>query len=213
MSASVPRWASRVLCAWVVAVLSCPLLVPASALEAMRLADLQTLRHAFGEGAPDRVRRFAALLRAHEPLRSLADRPSPSRLSMAGRPDFLPGRVAAEGAAALQDRWRLGLLRQAELGAIRLGVAGCWLVVLWPLLGASLLDGWMQRRVRQAASGAVRPTAFTLAGLAVAGLAPVPLMFVTLPLPWPQGWMPGWAIALGLALAIRIALGRPRVDR
>ena len=198
---------------WAGAVLSFPLFMPAAALEARMAADLQELRHMFGSWAPDRVRRFAAKLNPQEAGRESTPIAPPSRPLVAGAAKFHPGSAAAEIAMALQDRWRRGLNRQCELAAVRLGIVLVWLVALWPLLVAAACDGWMQARVRQARAALARPAAFTLAGLAMVGLASVPVMFVTLPLPWPAGWAPGWALATGLVLAIRMALGRPRLLR
>jgi hypothetical protein len=192
--------------AWAAAVVSSPFVFPASHLEMQRRADLDALQQSFGGQSSQRVRHFAARLRDPGPVRSLADSRTGDPPQPANRRQFPGGIAAAAVIGAMDSWWRRGLLLQSDLALARLGIAGTWLMALWPLMLAALHEGLMHRHLRRARAARARPTAFRFAGLAVLGLLAVPVVLLTLPLPWPQGWTPGWALALSLAVAVRMAL-------
>ncbi len=201
---------------WAVAQFCAPLFVGAPALETRRAAELLALRQSLGGQVEAAVRRFAAPVRVQGPSGTRAavppsagalasPRPAvrefPSGAGAAGAPfqrataGFLPGYVH-----------RLGL--QWQVAALRAGIVLAWVVALGPLLAAALVDGWMQGAIRRMRAGAAHPVAFSLSGIAAAGLLSVPLAYILVPVPWPSGWAPAWALLTSLVLSWRSALQR-----
>jgi hypothetical protein len=128
----------------------------------------------------------------------------------------LSEQVAGPGGAlmsSLYNSYLQGLALQTYLGAVRAAIVLFWVAALAPLLLASVYDGLMQRAVKQAEFGSLRPATFTLASLAVIPLATLPLLYLTLPLGLSPLFAPLWAVSVAAPLAIFMAHSQPLLRR
>lgn len=89
----------------------------------------------------------------------------------------LSAKVAGPGGeimSKLYNSYLQGLVMQAYVVAMRLAIVLFWLAALAPLFVATVYDGLMQRKVKQAEFGSLRPATFTLAGMLVIPVLALP---------------------------------------
>lgn len=120
--------------------------------------------------------------------------------------------VAGPGGAAMSSMYNSylqGLILQSYVATMRAAVVLFWLGALAPMLAASIYDGLMQRQVKWAEFGSLRPATFTLAGMVVIPMMALPLLYVTAPFSMSPLLVPVWAACASLPLALLIANSQP----
>lgn len=158
---------------------------------------------------------------------SIAMTPMPGNACSSARtysPELQPGRPAdrrrptgavLEGAA--RPGWRTvsraaylqGLVVQAQVAILRAGILLFWLAAVAPLLAAGICDGLMQRKVKQAEFGSLRPATFTLASMVVVLMLAAPVLYLTFPASLSSLLVPSWAALLVLPLSVLVANSQP----
>ena len=191
-----------------------PLLRSGPSMEAYLRSEIEETRTAMGEN----ITRLAL---------SLADamlRQGPAAVLMAvvaqaqhtPEEQQLGARVAGPGGAAassLFNSYLQGLVLHAYVAAIRAALVLFWAAALAPLLVASIYDGLMQRRVKQAEFGSLRPATFTLAGMLVIPIVSFPVLYLTLPISVSPALAPLWTALVAWPLSILVANSQPLFGR
>lgn len=106
-----------------------------------------------------------------------------------------------------------GLILQAYVFTIRLAILLFWGLFLLPMLTATVFDGIMQRSIKRAEFGSLRPATFTLAGVVVIPLLALPFLYLTMPFPLSPLLAPMWAAVVALPLSIQISNSQPLFGR
>lgn len=107
------------------------------------------------------------------------------------------------------NRYVSALVMQLYVAMMRAFNMLIWLVVLGPVLGAAVVDGFSQRAIKRAEFGAMRPAAFTLTSLIVVPMAMAPLFYVVSPLPISPLVTPAWALLMALPLSLMVSNMQP----
>ena len=123
------------------------------------------------------------------------------------------GGPAGEAVSKLYNSYMQGLIMQAYVLTMRLAVVGVWLAFLLPMFVATVFDGLMQRAVKQAEFGSLRPATFTLAGLLVIPVLSLPVLYLTMPFPLSPLLAPAWAAFVALPLSVLISNSQPLFGR
>jgi hypothetical protein len=96
---------------------------------------------------------------------------------------------------------------------LRLFIFIVWLLILIPVFVAAVIDGLVQRAIKRAEFGAIRPAAYTLASIVVVPLAMAPLLYLVVPLPISPLVSPLWAVVLALPLSFMVSNMQPIFGR
>jgi hypothetical protein len=78
---------------------------------------------------------------------------------------------------------------------------------------AALVDGFVQRAIKQAEFGAIRPAAFSVASHAVIPLAMAPLVYLVAPFPLTPLVSPLWALLMVMPLSALVSNSQPVFGR
>jgi hypothetical protein len=96
---------------------------------------------------------------------------------------------------------------------MRLAIVLFWLAALAPFFAATVFDGLMQRSVKQAEFGSLRPATFTLAGMLVIPILALPVLYLTLPFSLSPLLAPVWAAVVAIPLSVLVSNSQPLFGR
>lgn len=128
----------------------------------------------------------------------------------------LSARVAGPGGeimSKMYNSYLQGLILQAYVAAMRLAIVLFWVATLLPFFVATVFDGLMQRSVKQAEFGSLRPATFTLAGMLVIPIVSLPVLYLTLPFSLSPLLAPVWAAVVALPLSVLVSNSQPLFGR
>lgn len=109
----------------------------------------------------------------------------------------------------LYNSYLQGLILQAYVATMRLAILLFWAMFLLPFIVASVLDGLMQREIKRAEFGSIRPATFTLAGLIVIPMLALPVLYLTMPFSLSPLLAPAWAALVALPLSVLVSNSQP----
>jgi hypothetical protein len=187
-----------------------PLLRSAPSMEAYLAAEVDETRLAMGERVAGLVLSFADGVFRQAPV--VAVTAGMARAQHTRAEQELGARVAGPGGETLSrmyNSYLQGLLMQAYVGVMRLAIVAFWLALLAPFFIAAVFDGLMQRSVKQAEFGSMRPATFTLAGLVVIPIVALPALYLTLPFSLSPLLGPAWAAVVALPLSLLVSNSQP----
>ena len=197
-----------------VAFFAAPLLRSGPSMENYLRTEIQQTRSAMGPALGNQVLAFADGVFTQTPLAAAAAQLARAKHTAAEQ--RLSAAVAGPGGewmSRLFNSYLQGLIFHSYVVAMRLAIVVFWLLVLAPLLIAAVYDGLMQRAVKQAEFGSLRPATFTLAGLVVIPLLALPVVYLTLPFHLSPLLAPLWAASVALPLAVLVANSQPLFGR
>jgi hypothetical protein len=191
-----------------------PLLRSGPSMESYLRSEVSETRSAMGDTLGDMVTQFADGLFNHTPIASATSGLAKAKHTKEER--RLSARVAGpagEIMSSVYNSYLQGLIMQAYIVAMRLAIVLFWLVALAPMFIATVYDGLMQRSVKQAEFGSLRPATFTLAGMAVIPVLVLPAIYLTLPFPLSPLLAPVWAALVALPLSVLVSNSQPLFGR
>lgn len=191
-----------------------PLVRSGQSMEQFIAYEVAQTREAMGDAAGDMVVKFANTLFKETVLSAGANMVGQAALTQ--KELLLSSKVAGPGGAMMAsffNSYIQGLVLQTYIVAIRLAIVLFWLFFVLPLLAASVLDGFMQRKVKQAEFGAIRPATFTLAGMVVIPLLVTPVLYLVLPFSITPMLAPMWAAIVVLPLSLLVSNSQPLFGR
>ncbi len=200
---------------WLLAFLALFFLTPimrnGPAMEAFVERELALTRQTFGQSTTDLLQKQAQLVFSlYTPAASLA------AATVRGKDmDLTRAITAAPGVAFAKgfNSYIEGLVLNLFVIVLRCFIFLLWLVVLLPVLVASVIDGFVQRAIKRAEFGAIRPAAYTLTSIIVVPLAMAPLVYLVIPLPISPLVSPLWALTLILPLSAMVSNMQPIFGR
>lgn len=102
-----------------------------------------------------------------------------------------------------------GLVLNLFVVTLRLFIFLVWFVVLAPVFVAAAIDGFVQRAIKRAQFGAIRPAAFSVTSMVVIPMMMAPLIYLVAPLPISPLISPLWALLMVLPLSALVANSQP----
>ena len=123
------------------------------------------------------------------------------------------GGPGGEIMSKMYNSYLQGLIMQTYVVAMRLAIVLFWLAALAPMFAATVYDGLMQRNVKQAEFGALRPATFTLMGILVIPILSLPALYLTMPFSLSPLLAPVWAAVVALPLSILVSNSQPLFGR
>jgi hypothetical protein len=115
------------------------------------------------------------------------------------------GSAIAKGGAIAANKYLNALLLQLFGCIFRLTLVLAWVALLFPFVGAAILDGLMCRARRMRDFGNRSPTAFTLGLHTTILLSALPFIYVVAPFAVTPWFMPFWAVASAVPLMVAIS--------
>lgn len=106
-----------------------------------------------------------------------------------------------------------GLVLNFFVASLRFFIFGVWLLVLIPVFIAALVDGFVQRSIKRAEFGAIRPAAFAFTSMVVIPLAMAPLLYLVAPFSLTPLVAPLWTLLMILPLSAMVANSQPIFGR
>ena len=191
-----------------------PLIRTGPSMEEFLTAEIRETRQAMGDHVGGLVVSFADGLFRQTPLAAIAASATTAQHSAEDRK--LSAKVAGPGGeimSKLYHSYLQGLVMQAYVVAMRLAIVLFWLAALAPLFVATVYDGLMQRKVKQAEFGSLRPATFTLAGMLVIPVLALPALYLTLPLSLSPLLAPAWAAVVAVPLSLLVSNSQPLFGR
>lgn len=191
-----------------------PLLRNGASMEAYLRTEIEETRMAMGAKLTQRALSMADAIFRQAPAEVLVT--AITRAEHTPSQQQMGARVAGPGGAAassLFNSYLQGLVLQAYVAAIRAALVVFWAAALAPLLVASIFDGLMQRKVKQAEFGSLRPATFTLAGMVVIPVAAFPVLYLTLPFTVSPLLAPFWTALIAWPLSLLVANSQPLFGR
>ncbi len=191
-----------------------PLIRTGPSMEDFLIAEVRETRQAMGDRVGGMVISFADGLFRQTPLAAIAASATTAQHSAADRK--LSIKVAGPGGeimSKLYNSYLQGLVMQAYVVAMRMAIVIFWLAALAPLFVATVYDGLMQRKVKQAEFGSLRPATFTLAGMLVIPILALPALYLTLPFSLSPLLAPAWAAVVALPLSLLVSNSQPLFGR
>lgn len=191
-----------------------PLLRSGPSMEAYLRIEIEETRMAMGGNLTGRALSFADAIFRQAPVHGLVT--AIRKVEHTKAEQQLGARVAGPGGAAasrLFNSYLQGLVLQAYVAAIRAAVVVFWATALAPLLVASIFDGLMQRKVKQAQFGSLRPATFSLAGMVVIPVAALPVLYLMLPVSMSPLLAPLWTALVAWPLSLLVANSQPLFGR
>lgn len=176
--------------------------------------EVRETRIAMGKPIGDYVVHFANAVFEQTPVTAAAD--TLRTVQHTRDEQALSKAVAGElGLAASQayNSYLQGLVLQLYVATMRLAILLFWALFLTPMFAAIIIDGLMQRSVKRAEFGSIRPATFTLAGLVVIPLLSLPALYLTLPFSLSPLLAPVWAAVIALPLSVLISNSQPLFGR
>ncbi len=191
-----------------------PLIRTGPSMEEFLTAEIRETRQAMGDHVGGLVVSFADGLFRQTPLAAIAASATTAQHSAEDRK--LSAKVAGPGGeimSKLYNSYLQGLVMQAYVVAMRLAIVLFWLAALAPLFVATVYDGLMQRKVKQAEFGSLRPATFTLAGMLVIPVLALPALYLTLPFSLSPLLAPAWAAVVAVPLSLLVSNSQPLFGR
>jgi len=191
-----------------------PLMRSGTSMEAFVKTEIEQTRSAFGPTVAEYVVGFANGIFEATPLGMVAATAQGRKLTKEEQKQSgdIGGPVGAV-AASVFNSYLQGLALQSFVVAMRFAIAMVWIVTLAPMLAASVYDGFMQRRIKRAEFGAIRPATYTVAGFFVIPLLALPAMYLVLPFTISPLLAPAWALIVSLPLSLLISNMQPLFGR
>lgn len=191
-----------------------PLLIGSSKMDAYVTDEVAQTRFALGDRVGDFVVTFANGVFVGTPLGVVAK--TGQAVKHSKQDIALAKRAAGPGGEMMSsvfNTYMQGLVMQTYVVTMRLAIVFIWLVVLAPMLGASVYDGFMQRRIKRAEFGAIRPATFTLAGLLVIPILALPMIYLVSPFNLSPLLAPMWALIVAFPLSVLVSNMQPLFGR
>lgn len=191
-----------------------PLIRTGPSMEDFLIIEVRETRQAMGDQVGGLVISFADGLFRQTPLAAIAASATNAQHSEADRK--LSAKVAGPGGeimSKLYNSYLQGLVMQAYVVAMRLAIVLFWFAALAPLFVATVYDGLMQRKVKQAEFGSLRPATFTLAGMVVIPILALPALYLTLPISLSPLLAPAWAAVVAVPLSLLVSNSQPLFGR
>ncbi len=199
------------ICVVLLLFLATPLLREGPALEAFASGELALTRQVFGAATGAWLDRRAGLVyRLYTPAGTVA-RARIEGEGMARTRRVVPG--PGTSMTLTYNSYVQGLVLNLYVACLRALIVLLWLLVLLPVFAAAVIDGFVQRAIKRAEFGAIRPAAFSIASLVVIPLAMAPLLYMVLPIPVTPLVAPLWALALVLPLSWLVSNSQPVFGR
>jgi hypothetical protein len=191
--------------------LATPVVRDGQALEAFVSGELALTRQAFGDRTGRWLGERAALVfRLYTPAGAVA-RARIEGEGMARTQRIVPG--PGTSMTLSYNSYVQGLVLNLYVACLRALIVMLWLLLLVPVFGAAVLDGLVQRAIKRAEFGAIRPAAFSIASLVVIPRAMAPLFYLVVPFPVSPLVAPLWALALALPLSWLVSNSQPVFGR
>ncbi len=191
-----------------------PLIRSGPSMERYLVQEIQETRLAMGDRVGDLVVSFADELFLNTPLASLSVGVAAAKHTAADRQlSFKAAGPGGEIMSKLYDSYLQGIIMQAYVAAMRFAIALFWFATLAPLFVATVYDGLMQRKVKQAEFGSLRPATFTLAGMIVIPILALPVLYLTLPFSFSPLLAPVWAAVVAIPLSVLVSNSQPLFGR
>jgi len=191
-----------------------PMLRTGDSMERFVTAEIAQTRSAMGERVGNGVVSFANGLFENTPLKGVMV--AANNASLTDKERQLSIKVAGVGGAVMADlfnSYMSGLVLQSYVVAMRLAIVMIWLVFLLPFFVAAVYDGLMQRSVKMAEFGTMRPATFTLAGMIVIPIVAMPVVYLVMPFTMSPLLAPVWAACVALPLSVLISNSQPIFGR
>ena len=191
-----------------------PLLRSGPSMEAYLASEIQETRAAMGDTVGGWVLGFADAVFEQTPLAAFVG--AVGKAKHTKEEQRLSARVAGPGGEILSKMYNSylqGLIMQAYVAAMRLAIVAFWLATLLPFFVAAVFDGLMQRSIKQAEFGSLRPATFTLAGMLVIPILALPVLYLTLPFGLSPTLAPVWAAIVAIPLSVLVANSQPLFGR
>jgi hypothetical protein len=199
------------LCAFIALFFLTPIMRNGPSMEAFVTREVELTRETFGEGTTDWLQKRASVVYGfYTPADSLAD----ARIQGEGMKRterLVPGPGA--GFTVAYNSYMQGLVLNCFVLSLRFFIFLIWFLVLAPVLVAAVVDGFVQRAIKRAEFGAIRPAAFSLTSLIVIPMAMAPLLYLVLPLPVSPLISPLWALLMVLPLSALVSNSQPIFGR
>lgn len=191
-----------------------PLLRSGDNMEAYLTTEIHETRVAMGETIGGVVLSFADGIFNQTPVAALTSNIAKAKHTAAEQ--RLSARVAGPGGkimSKMYNSYLQGLIMQAYVATTRLAIVLFWLAALAPFLASTVFDGLMQRSVKQAEFGSLRPATFTLAGMLVIPILALPVLYLTLPFSLSPLLAPVWAAVVAIPLSVLVSNSQPLFGR
>ena len=191
-----------------------PMLRTGDSMERFVTAEIAQTRAAMGERVGNGVVSFANGLFENTPLKGVMV--AANKASLTDKERQLSIKVAGVGGAVMADlfnSYMSGLVLQSYVVAMRFAIVMIWLVFLLPFFVAAVYDGLMQRSVKMAEFGTMRPATFTLAGMIVIPIVAMPVVYLVMPFTMSPLLAPVWAACVALPLSVLISNSQPIFGR
>lgn len=176
--------------------------------------EIRQTREALGDTVAEKVVNFAGALFEDTPLGMVAQLAKTAKHTK--EESRLSKQVAGPGGeimTSLYNSYLQGLVLEAFVVAMRFAIAMVWIILLAPMLFASVFDGFMQRRIKRAEFGAIRPATFAVAGMFVIPLLFGPLIYLVLPFSMSPLVAPVWALIVAIPLSVLVSNMQPLFGR
>jgi hypothetical protein len=198
-------------CAFLALFLLTPVMRNGPSMEAFVTRELELTRDTFGADTTEWLRgKASAVYGLYTPAASFAD----ARIQGEGMKRterLVPGPGA--GFTNAYNSYVQGLVLNCFVLSLRFFIFLVWFLVLAPVLIAAIVDGFVQRAIKRAEFGAIRPAAFSLTSLIVIPMAMGPLLYLVLPLPVSPLVSPLWALLMVLPLSALVSNSQPIFGR
>lgn len=198
----------------IVAFFAGPLIRSGESMERYIAAEVRETEAAMGQTVGGWVVTFANGIFANTPIAAAIDQAE--RAQHTSKERALSAKVAGPGGeimSKMYNSYLQGLILQAYVLSMRLAIVLFWFAALAPLFMASVYDGLMQRAVKQAEFGSLRPATFTLAGMMVIPILTLPVLYLTLPFSVSPLLAPVWVGVVALPLSVLISNSQPLFGR
>lgn len=191
-----------------------PLLRSGPSMETYLQTEIQETRAAMGERIGGLVTAFADGIFTQTPIAAAVS--GMTKAKHTREEQQLSAKVAGPGGeimSKMYNSYLQGLIMQSYVATMRLAIVLFWLAALAPLFVATVYDGLMQRSVKQAEFGSLRPATFTLAGMLVIPILSLPALYLTLPFSLSPLLAPAWAAVVALPLSVLVSNSQPLFGR
>lgn len=183
-----------------------PLLRDTSAMDAFVEQEVQMTRDTFGEKVSDFIASNAAGVYKLLPGEKIGQAKIEGE-RMRRTKQVVPG--AGVAVTVAYNKYVTGLVQMFYVATMRSFILMVWMMVLAPVLIASVVDGFTQRAIKRAEFGAIRPAAYTVTSLVVVPLAVAPLFYLVLPFSISPLVTPMWSLVIAIPLALMVSNMQP----
>lgn len=188
-----------------------PVMRNGEAMETFVRGELAQTRATFGDAMAERLKKQAdVVFTFYTPSDTLDSALVRGRgMDLTQMITSTPGVAAAKGF----NSYVQGLILNFFVMTLRLFIFLLWSIVLIPVLVAAVVDGFVQRAIKRAEFGAIRPAAYTVTSMVVIPLAMAPLLYLVIPLPVSPLISPVWAFVMTVPLSAMVSNMQPIFGR